>query len=389
MLDPRWYDGREQALVKHTFLDTYMPAQIPKIVSWANEFTYVDLFAGPWQSKSGDYSDTSFGIALRRMTEAKAKQAELGRKVTMVAHLVEKDPANFAELIDAVKRFPDVEIHCHPGQAEDHASAIATAIPARAFRFVVIDPKGVPDVRKFRCLISPDRTEVLMNFMFQFANRFAGSQDRMPTLEGWLGDLQENGGWRAEFAELRGSEREAAISERARQALRRMGGYKFAPALTVDETAVDRPLYKLIYLTRHPAGIKVFRDAHRKSLETQATYKSAKKAETRRVASGMNDMFAGQSAMEPGERSAREISQGEAAARSTMLQILSESSADLKWKDVWPRVLDLCAVTYGALGDIANDLRKRGLIIVPAWSGDVLRRPKDDFSIKIAPHLAP
>src|SRR3546814_8417598 len=81
------------------------------------------------------------------------------------------------------------------------------------------------------------------------------------------------------------------LSERARQALRRMGDYKFAPALTVDETAVDRPLYKLIYLTRYPAGIKVFRDAHRKSLETQATYKSAKKAETRRVANGMNDMF--------------------------------------------------------------------------------------------------
>src|SRR3546814_9171518 len=99
-----------------------------------------------------------------------------------------------------------------------------------------------------------------MNFMFQFANRCAGAQDRMPTLEGGLGDLQENGGWRAEFAELRGSEREAAISERARQALRRMGDYKFAPALTVDETAVDRPLYKLIYLTRHPAGIKVFRE---------------------------------------------------------------------------------------------------------------------------------
>src|SRR3546814_13590718 len=98
-----------------------------------------------------------------------------------------------------------------------------------------------------------------MNFMFQFANRFAGSQDRMPTLEGWLGDLQENGGWRAEFAELRGSEREAAISERARQALRRMGAYKFAPALTVDEPAVDRPLSKIIYLTPPPPAITVFR----------------------------------------------------------------------------------------------------------------------------------
>lgn len=61
MLDPRWYEGREPALVKHTFLDTYMPAQIPKVVSWADEFTYVDLFAGPWQSKSDDQSTPRSG----------------------------------------------------------------------------------------------------------------------------------------------------------------------------------------------------------------------------------------------------------------------------------------------------------------------------------------
>ena len=388
MLDPRWYDGREQALVKHTFLDTYMPAQIPKIVSWADEFTYVDLFAGPWQSKSSESSDTSFGIALRRMTEAKAKQKELGRQVRMVAHLVEKDAGNFARLVEAVKRFPEVETHCYSGQAEERAPMIASAIPARAFRFVVIDPKGIPDVRRFHCLISPDRTEVLLNFMFQFANRFASSSDRMPTLEGWLGGLQEPGSWRSEFAELRGTEREAAISERARQALRRMGGYKFAPALTVDETEVDRPLYKLIYLSRHPAGIRVFRDAHRKALETQATYKSAKRAETRRVMSGMDDMFAGQSAMEPGERSAREISEGEAAARSAILEILSKSANGLKWKDIWPRVLDLCVITYSALGEITNDMWKRGQIVVPDWHGDAVKRPKDDFAIMLASRFA-
>lgn len=384
MLDPQWYDGREQALVKHTFLDTYMPAQIPKIVSWADEFTYVDLFAGPWQSNSGDYSDTSFGIALHRMTEAKAKQAELGRKVTMVAHLVEKNAANFAKLTEAVKRFPDVKIHCYLGEAETHAATIATAIPALAFRFVVIDPKGVPDVRKFGCLIKPKRTEVLLNFMFQFANRFASSQDRMPTLEGWLGGLQDNGGWRAEFAELRGVEREAAISERARQALRHMGGYKFAPALTVDETAADRPLYKLIYMSRHPAGIQVFRDAHRKSLETQATYKSAKKAETRRVRSGMDDMFAGQSAMEPGERSAREISDGEAKAREVLLRLLKGSNGGLDWKDLWPQVLDACVITHSALGAIAHDLLKQGQIIAPAWTNNALKRPKDEFRLSVA-----
>jgi three-Cys-motif partner protein len=385
MLDPRWYEGREQALVKHTFLDVYMPAQIPKIVSWADEFVYVDLFAGPWQSNSRDYSDTSFGIALRRMTEAKVKQAELGRSVKMVAHLVEKNPKNYPKLVEAVKRFPEVETYCHPGTAEQHAKTIADVIPSQAFRFVVIDPKGVPDVRRFRCLIEPDRTEVLINFMFQFANRFAGSQDRMPTLEGWLGDLQGESEWRLEIAELRGARREAAISERARQALKRMGTYRFAPALTVDETDTDRPLYKLIYLTRHPADIKVFRDAHRRALEAQSTYRSAKKAETRKRASGMDDMFAQSAAMEPGERSAREIAEGEAEARRTLLRLLAGEAEGLEWKALWPHVLDACVVTYGALGEIARDLRSRGEVVVPAWESNAIKRPKDDFRLRLPP----
>lgn len=384
MLDTRWYEGREQALVKHTFLDTYMPAQIPKVVSWAEEFTYIDLFAGPWQSSCGDYSDTSFGIALRRMTEAKLKQAQLGRAVKMVAHLVEKNPLNYAKLVEAVKQYPEVDTRCYPGLAEQQASVIAAAIPARAFRFVVIDPKGVPDVRRFKSLIEAARTEVLLNFMFQFANRFAGSQDRMPTLEGWLGGLQEGGGWRSEIAGLRGPEREAAISERARQALRRMGDYRFAPALTVDETEADRPLYKLIYLSRHPAGIRVFRDAHRRALEAQATYKSVKKADTRKRTTGMDDMFANPSVIEPGERSAREIRQGEAAARQALLELLRDNPEGSYWKDVWPRVLDACVITYSALGDIARDLWSQGKIVIPLWKSNAIKRPKDDFHLRLA-----
>src|SRR3546814_11747849 len=94
MLDPRWYDGREQALVKHTFLDTYMPAQIPKIVSWANEFTYVALFAGPWQSQRGAYSDTSFGIALRRKIGRASCRERLCLhvKIALVAATLKKKP---------------------------------------------------------------------------------------------------------------------------------------------------------------------------------------------------------------------------------------------------------------------------------------------------------
>ena len=385
MLDPRFYEGREQALVKHTFLDTYMPAQIPKIVSWADEFTYVDLFAGPWQSNSGDYSDTSFGIALRRMTEAKETQAKLGRTVKMVAHLVEKDPSKYSELVEAVKLFPNVVVHTYPGEAEKHAVTIARMIPTRAFRFVVIDPKGIPDVRKFRCLIEPDLTEVLLNFMFQFANRFASSRDRMPTLEGWLGGLSgDEKEWREEFVNLGGAFREAAITDRARRALRQMGGYRFAPALTVDETEADRPLYKLIYLSRHHAGIRVFRDAHVKALETQATYKSTRKAEARKKSTGMDDMFAGTTVIEPGERSAQEIAKGEAAARSLLIELLAKQRDGIVWSELWPTVLDACVVTHSQLGDIARELRTSSHISIPAWTSGSLKRPRDEFRLEAA-----
>lgn len=379
MLDSRWYEGREPALVKHTFLDTYMPAQIPKVVSWADTFAYVDLFAGPWQSKSGDFSDTSFGIALRHMSEAKAKQASLGKSVKMVAHLVEKDPNNYSMLVEAVKRFPKVETRSYPGTAEQHADTIAAAIPSNAFRFVVIDPKGIPDVRRFRRLIEPRNTEVLLNFMLQFANRFASSQDRMPTLEGWLGNLQDGSEWRSIFAALSGAEREAAISERARLALKEMGNYQFAPALTVDETHVDRTLYKLIFLTRHSAGMRVFRDAHLRALEIQATYRSAKKAESRKHQTGMDDMFSQARAMEPGERSARAIAAGQADARQMLLRLLASKSEGIAWKDVWLAILDACVVTHRALGEIAHDLWLQEAVVVPAWSSRRVKRPKDDF----------
>ena len=77
MVDPANYQGREQALVKHTFLDSYMRDQLMKVGRYGS-FTYVDLFAGPWQSQASDYSDTSFGIALHRMVEAKRALAKVG-----------------------------------------------------------------------------------------------------------------------------------------------------------------------------------------------------------------------------------------------------------------------------------------------------------------------
>ena len=70
------YAGREQAYVKHIFLERYLEALIFKTASTYTHIVYVDGFAGPWQSANERFDDTSFGIALNALRSAK----ESGRK---------------------------------------------------------------------------------------------------------------------------------------------------------------------------------------------------------------------------------------------------------------------------------------------------------------------
>lgn len=378
MVDPANYDdGRGQALVKHTFLDRYIRDQLYKVGHFGT-FAYVDLFAGPWQARSADYSDTSFGIALQRMREAKAKLASLGKQVRMIAHLVEKD--NFAELEAAVVRFPEIEVTCHRGRAEDHANAIAAAIPASAFRFVVIDPKGLNDVREFAKLISAPRTEVLLNFMFQFANRFVAT-NRMPRLIEWLSTVAPGPDWQARVEILSGEEREQYVTDMARAALVKMGEYDFAPAITVDEAETNRTLYKLIFLTRHPLGLRVFRDAQVAALEVQAGHRSKLHADKRQEKTGQGDMFTAAGLTDPGERSAKLLTSGRRRAERRALELIDGApEGGILWKLLWTVVLDEEVVTYRDLSDAVAGWHKTGRVTIQGLAPKA-RTPKDDLYI--------
>ena len=64
------YIGREQAYVKHHLLEKYLSRWAYKIGSSWDLLVFVDGFAGPWGSRDKEFSDASFGIALRVLTEA-------------------------------------------------------------------------------------------------------------------------------------------------------------------------------------------------------------------------------------------------------------------------------------------------------------------------------
>src|SRR3954470_361538 len=92
------YAGREQAYVKHVFLESYLESLVFKTASAFTHIVYVDGFAGPWQSANERFEDTSFGIALSALRKAKDAGKKLGRTVKMTALLVEREPQAYARL---------------------------------------------------------------------------------------------------------------------------------------------------------------------------------------------------------------------------------------------------------------------------------------------------
>lgn len=378
------YAGREPAYVKHTFLDKYLPALIGRVGHVYNDFTYVDGFAGPWRSSAGEtFDDTSFGIALRHMTALKALLGRQGRHVRMRAVLVEKDSATFAALEKAIRAYPEVDCIPLRGEFEDHVATIGGAIPPNSFSFVLVDPKGFPDVARISPLLSRRNSEALINFMFDFANRFAGT-DLIPELERWLSSGGDSS-WRADVDDLTGVDREDRLEELAVAKLRNVSAYRYAPVISVDKTLHDRTLYKLIFLTRHPKGLEVFRDSENAALQAQAMSRTTSKAAAREVKLGMGDLFGSQEHI-PNDRSSIRLKAGEAQARVHLQASLAAGGTTGKrWSEVWPSVLNEAVITRSKLGHIVNEMRKAGQIDAPDWPSERHRIPSDDQVLRLRP----
>src|SRR6266849_9000316 len=104
------YRGREQAYVKHVFLERYLERLVHKTASIYDHIVYVDGFAGPWQSANEAFQDTSFGIALGALRRAKEAWKRNRREVRMSAFLVERDAVAYVKLAHVPSRYPDVAI---------------------------------------------------------------------------------------------------------------------------------------------------------------------------------------------------------------------------------------------------------------------------------------
>jgi three-Cys-motif partner protein len=210
MVELKDYKGREQSYVKHVLLEQYLEALVHKTAGAYPHIVYVDGFAGPWQNSNEQFEDTSFGIALRALRRAKASWKAIGRDVKMTALLVEKSPAAYKQLETLPPKFPDVTVTPLKGDFINLIPEILTKIPADAFAFFLLDPKGwrLP-LKALQPLLGRDKSEVLFNFMFEFINRAASMEDAK--LVAGLNELLPTGDWRDKLAKASGPDERKAV----------------------------------------------------------------------------------------------------------------------------------------------------------------------------------
>lgn len=376
-IDPGQYEGRAQAIVKHTFLSKYLPALVGKLGNSRDRLVYIDGFAGPWKSSDEEnFSDTSFGIALDAMLAAQQFQKNRGHNVKMTAHLVEKDPAAFQKLDGFAKQFDTINVTPREGDFHGHMQAILNSLQPSDFCFTFIDPKGLSlDIKALSPLLARRSSEVLINFMYDFFNRLAGMDSEAITEI--MNALMLGAEWRPKLEAARNpKEREEVIIEAFCECVRTSGNYKYVTTLKVQKPSHDRTLYHLVFGTRHPAGLEVFRDSQIKALETQAQVRSTAKTKAKSKKSGMDDMFGGSDtvALDP---SAREIEAGKIDGVKFARALIASRSNGILWPEIWPAVLEKHTIRKSVLGNSLNELRKAGSIIAPDWPSERQSQPRD------------
>jgi len=289
------YCGREQTLVKHFILQKYLERFAHIVGSHWDTLTYVDCFSGPWNTRSEELEDSSFAIALKELRNAKLALArERGRSIGLRCFFLERDRDAYAKLSAFAGRATDATIETRNATLEESVHDIIDFVRrggSKAFPFIFIDPTGWSGfgMETIAPLLQLTPGEALINFMTEHIRRFLDSpgeetQDSFRRLFG-------SDTFRAKVQGLAGPDREdAAVEEYTRNA-QKVGGFPFGCNAIVLHPDMDRTHFNLIYLTRNPKGIEVFKAAEKKAMEVQERARAEAQQRKRVASKGQSELF--------------------------------------------------------------------------------------------------
>lgn len=353
-MNSEFYEDREQTQVKHQILVRYLSAFVPIVGGWASDIVYIDCLAGPWKETDPNMKDTSFSRAIEVLRDTRRVLQARGKNPTMRCLLIEKIPQSFRKLKGFCETINDLEVTPRNWDFTAHASDIIRFVKSRnnSFPFIFIDPTGWETLADD--LISPilklEPGEVLINLMTSWITRFLSDESKH--FERLLGpDLPR-------LRQLQGQEQEEELVRCYAAKVARAGNFRYSCTLPVLKADQDAFHFYMIYATRHPRGVEVFKETE-KSVISFMHETRAKAQERRRLAQS------GQSSFLPAEAHYRERRFTEFQLRNLeaakdQLSIMLQNSEQVLYDDAWYTVMQYSAVTDRDLKDWLTDWKSSG-----------------------------
>ena len=263
--------------------------QYPKIA-------YIDGFAGPWKSSTDDLSDTSPGIAIRLMAACQTQLVDkLGRQTRIRSVFMETDEER-ADLLEAHTQHAPANIV----RPEIWRTPFEAAMPrllrwlqADEFAFVFVDPfgwKGIIEPAVLAPLLKRPRTELLINFMWNFINLATGLSEQDTNLAAVFGeDWRDAAGYASEA-------KRRELMRRYRRQLAEVcdghGGQRLRTAvLPVEYIDKKKVVFNLVYATHNATGLVVFWEEAEKTARKQERLKLQHRLDEVARKKGQNDLF--------------------------------------------------------------------------------------------------
>lgn len=284
-------DDRQQTYIKHFFLERYLERVAYNILSFSEEFVYIDGFSGPWRSENENFEDTSFFIAIEKLKKIQDGWIERGRPKKIRCLFIEKSPAAYSDLTKAVTTVDGLDISTRCGLFEELIPDIESFI-GDSFSLTFIDPTGWTGYGlKSITPILRLRGEVIINFMFNDINRFIS--DPRPETAKSFEPLFGDDSWFKDYQSFvaKGFSREAALISLYTQRLKDAGQIRYATSTRIKKPMQERAYFHLIYTTRHWKGLVEFRTVERRAADEQEQIRNAVRTAQREDETGMTDLF--------------------------------------------------------------------------------------------------
>jgi three-Cys-motif partner protein len=376
------YVDREQTLAKHFILRRYLQALVFKVLRhW--DVAYVDGFSGPWESKTADFSDTSFMIAIEVLQEAqRIVQEQTGTRRKIKCFFVEKDPKAYQQLIDAVAPHgrPDeqFEVRTFQGEFVEAVGEIQSFV-GRSFPLIFIDPTGWTGYpfTKIAPLFRGSKCEALITFMYSHISRFPAHPD--PRIIASLDPIFGGPGWQRRLDPS--LKRGPAMEKLFRETFKAAGPFDYVVSTRIDKSTQNRPHFFLAYGTKDRAGLIAFRQIEYDALREHARNRSAALTRKREDRSSTTEMFA---EFEADQREASIddlVAEQMQLATDRLLEILRTRGA-LLFAGVVDLMLQEFMLRETNVKTICVELAREGAI-QRTW-GPGNRRPEDANLIKLA-----